>query len=207
MDKIRFAKTAAAAAVTLLAGLEGYRSLPYLDIAGVLTDCYGETENVRPGVERGRLECLRLLDNKAYNIALFVLDNTRGDINVNQLVSFISLTYNIGKGGFLQSSTRREFNAGNHTEACNAMGLWNKVRIAGVLVPSPGLMNRRAQEIKVCLTPSSVTLSRVSSLSSLQGLRIRLFFTGTRPGKTSGYALMQLPYQTAMNDWEKQLTA
>lgn len=207
MDKIRFAKTAAAAAVTLLAGLEGYRSLPYLDIAGVLTDCFGETENVRPGVERGKLECLRLLDKKAYDHALFVLDNTRGNINVNELVSFISFTYNIGKGGFLQSTTRREFNAGNHTKACNAMAMWDKVRIMGVLVPSPGLINRRTQEIKVCLQPSDVILQRVSSLQSLQGLRIRLFFTGTRPGKTSGYALMQSPYQTAMNDWEKRLTA
>lgn len=207
MDKIKFAKTAAAAAVTLLAGLEGYRSMPYLDIAGVLTDCFGETENVRPGVERGKLECLRLLDKKAYDHALFVLDNTRGNINVNELVSLISFTYNIGKNGFLQSTTRREFNAGNHTKACNAMGLWNKVTIAGVKVVSPGLMNRRNEEIKLCLQPSDVILRRVSSLHYLQGLRTPLFFTGKRPGKTSGYALMQFPYQNATNDWEKRLTA
>jgi GH24 family phage-related lysozyme (muramidase) len=49
------------------------------------------------------------------------------------------------------SSAARYLYKGQLLAACNELPKWNKARVAGVLVPLPGLTKRRAIEQEVCL--------------------------------------------------------
>lgn len=61
--------------------------------------------------------------------------------------AFLSLSYNIGSGGFCKSSVAREWNAGNVRVSCDAMLRFNKA--AGITFP--GLTRRRTQERALCI--------------------------------------------------------
>lgn len=62
-------------------------------------------------------------------------------------VAFLSLSYNIGTGAFCRSSVARYANSADYRRACDAISLYNK---AGGRVVK-GLVNRRADERKLCL--------------------------------------------------------
>lgn len=137
-------------AVGLLAGLEGYEAGPYVDVAGVLTDCYGNTKNVRRGFIRSFKECKALLQGEAERIGLMVYSDNP-DIPQSVLVAGISFAYNIGDGGYRGSTFRREMMKGNYGLACESMKLWNKITVNGKLVVSRGLVNRRNHEYNICM--------------------------------------------------------
>ena len=77
-------------------------------------------------------------------------------VTQNQFDAMVSLTYNIGTGGFDKSSVLRLANAGStSTEAiCQAFGLWNKVTNPKTkkLEVSNGLTVRRAREAALYLS-------------------------------------------------------
>jgi lysozyme len=77
-------------------------------------------------------------------------------VTQNQFDAMVSLTYNIGTGGFDKSSVLRLANAGPAgTEAvCQAFGLWNKVTNPKTkkLEVSNGLTVRRAREAALYLS-------------------------------------------------------
>lgn len=148
---------AVAVAVAMLAGvdgksgLEGWRDRPYQDIAGVWTDCHGNTKDVTPGFVRSKKECRDLLGKEGERIAHYILGKLRVDVPLLTLASMISFTYNIGDYGFSTSSVLRRWNAGDFVGACRAMYLWNKVTINGRKVFSQGLHNRRDVEYAMCI--------------------------------------------------------
>jgi lysozyme len=77
-------------------------------------------------------------------------------VTQNQFDALVSLTYNIGTGGFDKSSVLRLANAGNtsHEAICQAFGLWNKVTNPKTkkLEVSNGLTVRRAREAALYLS-------------------------------------------------------
>lgn len=140
-------------AVSVVGNYEGLRLYAYQDVIGVWTACYGETKGIKPGMkftkdqcdvmfigsledhEKGMRKCLRNPDaipDKPY-------------------VAFLSLTYNIGVSGFCNSSIPQKLNAGNIEAACKTLPSFNK---AGGRV-NKGLVNRRASELKLCLSGAS----------------------------------------------------
>lgn len=133
-----------------LTGLEGY-SPPYLDSAGVLTDCYGNTKNVSRGTVRTKAECENLLETETYRIAVKILDNVKGDVPTITLASFVSFAYNVGDHAFLTSTLLRKWNAGDHQGACQEMHRWVYITVMGAKVKLPGLVNRRKTEYAQCV--------------------------------------------------------
>jgi lysozyme len=77
-------------------------------------------------------------------------------VTQNQFDAMVSLTYNIGTGGFDKSSVLRLANAGStsHEAICQAFGLWNKVTNpkTKTLEVSNGLTVRRAREAALYLS-------------------------------------------------------
>lgn len=148
---LRFLLSLSAAGLVAIGAWEGYRSLPYQDQAGVWTDGYGNTEDVVPGVAvtepQARAKMQEHVSRKASAIdKMLTRPATQGQSDAYQ-----SLAYNIGVEAFRRSSVLRHHNAGNFRAACDAILLYNKIRINGVLTYSRGLANRRAAEHAMCL--------------------------------------------------------
>ena len=151
-NKAGLATAAAALAASTLVGLEGYTGGPYLDSAGVLTDCYGNTKNVRRDLVRTQAQCQALLDGEALRIGNHILTLTTKPISTNTLASYISFTYNVGDTAFKTSTLLKLHNQGRYREACEQMYRWVYVTVLGVKIKLPGLVNRRDKEVSLCLS-------------------------------------------------------
>jgi len=140
---------AGALTVSVVGNWEGLRLVAYPDVIGVWTACYGETKGIRPGMKFTREQCdvmfiERLQEFETGMRACLKAPDALPD---KTYVSFVSVTYNIGVGGFCGSSMARRTNAGDLAGACDALLMWNKA--GGKVVK--GLVNRRVAERKLCL--------------------------------------------------------
>ena len=143
----------AAAAIALVGGFEGLRNYAYRDPVGIPTICFGETRGVHMGDYKTTAACKAMLGDR---LAGFEIDMRRclkdpDGVPDKAYMAALSLTYNIGPGNFCGSTVRKRFDAGNIKGACDAFLSWNKARVAGVLVPLPGLTKRRQKERALCL--------------------------------------------------------
>lgn len=136
-------------AVGLVGGWEGMRTRAYRDVVGVVTVCFGETRGVKMGDKYTPDECREMLGDALVEFEQGMrkcLTNPDA-IPAKSYVAFLSLTYNIGVGGFCKSSIPGKLNRGDVRAACNTLPSFNK---AGGRVIK-GLVNRRADERKLCL--------------------------------------------------------
>lgn len=141
---------AVAIVVPLLGNLEGNPGKPYVDIAGVLTDCYGNTKNVSASFIRSPAECKALLGGEALRIGTFVQADVPG-LNKNELASIVSFTYNVGDYAYRQSTLRTMFKEGRNGAGCLEMHRWNKITKGKRKVVAKGLTNRRIVEVELCM--------------------------------------------------------
>lgn len=131
---------------------EGKRNDPYKDIVGVWTVCYGDTRDVRAGQRQSDQQCRTRLYKQLSDHAKPIMACVPQLKNrPYQTAASVSLAYNIGVSGFCGSTAAKRFRAGDHVGGCNAFALWNK---AGGRVVQ-GLVNRRREEIRICLTGMS----------------------------------------------------
>lgn len=149
-SRLRKSATGLAAAIALIGGWEGVRTIAYRDIVGVPTVCFGETRGVKMGDRYTMEECRAMLGDGIVEFEAGMRKClTRPDaIPERSYVAFLSLSYNIGPKAFCGSSVAKNANAGNVRAACDAIPLWNK---AGGRVVQ-GLVNRRADERRICLS-------------------------------------------------------
>lgn len=143
-------------ATPFIAGWEGKSNDPYKDIVGVTTVCYGETRvKMRRYTDE---ECKDMLNEAVAGFMKPVAEMTPTIADrPYELAAATSLAYNIGLGNYKISSVRKRFLEGKFELACNGFGVWNKARRAGKLVTVKGLVNRRADETKLCLQGSKTT--------------------------------------------------
>lgn len=135
-------------AVATVGPFEGVRTVPYPDIIGVPTVCYGETKGVKLGGPAYTLaKCKEMLVDRLDEFADQVEACVTRPMSGKTEVAFVSLAYNIGSAGFCRSSVVRLYNAGDGRGACNAMVRFN--RAGGNVVA--GLARRREAERKLCL--------------------------------------------------------
>lgn len=139
-----------ALAISLIGGFEGYSAKAYPDIIGVWTACYGATKGIKPGMTFTKAEC-----DEKFIVELIEHENgmrrclkTPDTIPDKPYIAFISLTYNIGTGGFCNGTMPKLINAGKIKEACNFLLNYNKA--GGRIIK--GLVNRREKEKKFCLS-------------------------------------------------------
>lgn len=138
-----------AAAIPTVQVWEGLRTVPYRDVVGVLTVCYGETEGVQNRTYSAE-ECSELLNDRLMQDYYLPLVQCGGqafvDAPVRVQAMFTSLAYNVGTG-ICDSTTFEYLLAGDYVTACNRLALYNK---AGGRVWQ-GLVNRREDERRKCL--------------------------------------------------------
>lgn len=139
-----------AAAIALIGSWEGVRTVAYRDIVGVPTVCFGETRGVKMGDRYTMDECRAMLGDGIIEFEAGMRKCLAAPDKVPEkaYVAFLSLSYNIGTGAFCKSTVARKANAGDYRGACDAISAWNK---AGGRVVK-GLVNRRADERRICLT-------------------------------------------------------
>ena len=137
---------------TVVAGFEGLRTSTYFDVGGVPTVCFGETKNINPGDKYTPAQCREMLGNRLVTDFGPGVDRcVRHALPDTRKAAYTSFAYNVGVGAFCRSSVAKRENAGDVVGACDALLLYNKITVAGVLVYSPGLARRRQQERQLCL--------------------------------------------------------
>lgn len=141
------AALAVAAALPVVAKWEGLRLAPYYDIVGVKTVCYGETRGVEDRIYT-KAECDAMLAGGLEEFYAKIDPCMPDDVPPKAAGMFLSLAYNVGPGAFCKSQTLQSaFARKDYAAACRGINLFNKA--GGKVVK--GLVNRRAEEAKLCL--------------------------------------------------------
>lgn len=138
-------------ATSTLVALEGYSDKPYLDSAGILTECYGNTHGVRRDVVKSQEECTAILETEVGRIGLMLIKD-QPNHSVNTLASGISFVYNIGDGAYRSSTYRKKLLQEDYYGACMEMNKWVYITKNGKKVKLQGLVNRRNKEVELCLS-------------------------------------------------------
>ena len=129
-------------------GLEGVSYIPYKDIVGVWTVCYGHTgKDIIPGKTYTEAECKALLNKDLATVARQINPYIKVDIPETTRGALYSFVYNVGAGNFRTSTLLRKINQGDIKGACDQLRRWT---YAGGN-QWKGLMTRREIEREVCL--------------------------------------------------------
>lgn len=135
------------AAIAFIAPWEGQSTVPYRDIVGKLTWCYGETRGA-PKAEYTEAECAAML---ATGVGQFYDGMTKcihKPLTQGQWVAVVSLAYNAGLSAICNSTMVKMINRGESPEVwCQQLLRWDyaggkKVR---------GLTRRREAEYRECV--------------------------------------------------------
>lgn len=129
-------------------GLEGPAPVPYFDVVGVPTVCYGHTgRDIVMGKQYSEAECRALLDKDLASVARQIDPAITVAIPDTTRAAFYSFAYNVGASSFKKSTLLRRLNAGDTPGACDQLRRW--VYAGGQ--KWKGLMNRREIEREVCM--------------------------------------------------------
>lgn len=142
-----------ALAVAIAAPAEGLRRAAYNDPVGILTVCYGSTVGVRPG-QVTLAECHARLTTDMI-AAIETVEKCVPNLPEHMLAAWADAVFNLGPRIVCDrsnSTAARLLAMGELTLACNELPRWNKARIAGQMVPLPGLTARRERERQLCLS-------------------------------------------------------
>ena len=144
----RNAVALSAAGLVALASWESFRSEPYLDIGGVWTDGFGNTNNVIPYKSVTVPQALDQLLKNAKTAEHAVNTCITKPMTQGEFDAFVKFTFNVGNRAFCNSTLVKKFNAGDHKGACDELLRW--VYVKGQKVN--GLVNRRKAEHQLCLS-------------------------------------------------------
>lgn len=148
-----------AAAIALAAGMataaEGLRQIAYRDPASIITVCYGHTgTDFKTDVRYSLAQCDEWLSDDMKK-AITAVDTCVPGLPGNVLAAFGDAAFNIGPKiacDTERSTAARYLKSGHITAACLELPKWDKARVAGVLIPLPGLTKRRQREMALCLS-------------------------------------------------------
>jgi lysozyme len=128
---------------------EGYSETAYKDTGGVWTIGYGHTKGVKPGMKINRAQALAYLAEDLAWVEDSIAKRVKVPLTQNQYDALCSFVYNIGDPQFSTSTCLRRLNSLDYVGAVEALTWWNKDN--GRVIQ--GLVNRRADEKKLFLTP------------------------------------------------------
>lgn len=139
-------------AIELLCEFEGFSATAYPDVANIWTIGYGTTrvngQPVRPGMTCTKPQAKQWMhdDVKEFARVVNAVDASQR-LTQSQFDACVVLAYNIGAGGFSNSSIARKIRANTITTINESnFTAWNKSRIDGKLIPVAGLTRRRRAE-------------------------------------------------------------
>ena len=132
--------------------------MPYYCPAGKLTNGWGNTHNVKPGVAITLAQAEADLERNL-DWAEACVERYAPGANDNEFAAMVSLCFNIGPAptaGFPGSTVCRMHNKGDKAAAAAAFAMWRKMTDpnTGQLVDSAGLLRRRNMEAALYLTPA-----------------------------------------------------
>jgi len=147
------------AGVNLIVEFEGLKLDSYPDSKGVWTIGYGTTKlngnPVTEGMKINMLVATALFKGDCRDRLLF-LDNCMIDsLNQNQVDALVSLSYNIGRNGFFDSTLRKVINNKQPVYE-DLFTRWNKITVDGKLVVLNGLTRRRKAEFKLFMSQNGL---------------------------------------------------
>lgn len=148
------ATVVALTSATLTEPNEGYSGKAYWDKYGkVWTQCFGETAGVDPSVIYSKKDCaVKLRARMARDFAPALIKCVPDFAVPERKFAFGALldgSYNAGPAAACKSPMAKAFNAGNWTQGCTKFVGWYETA-GGVRLP--GLVRRRAEESKFCMT-------------------------------------------------------
>jgi lysozyme len=139
-------------AVNLIKNYEEFKEKEYIDDAGKLTIGYGtrlayypELKNKKINNEVATAYLKKHLDSE---VVPAIKKSVKTPLNQNQMNALSSLIYNIGMDKFLNSELLKALNSKNFREIKKN---WEEFRLGDGKV-LPGLIKRRAEEIKLFFT-------------------------------------------------------
>ena len=134
------------AAATVMS-FEGLRTLPYFDVTGVPTACFGETQHIDVNARYTPDECERMLMVRLERDYGPAVDHcTHVDLPPARKAAAVDFAYNLGTGTYCKHIAPK-FNAGRIAEGCDAMLRFDH---AGGKVYR-GLTRRREQDRAMCI--------------------------------------------------------
>lgn len=132
--------------VTMVSSEEGERTSAYLDIVGIPTICYGDTENVSLGQKATHDECVTRLKNRLEKLIPRVAKIIGRPINNQTLSAITSFCDNVGINGCSSSDAMRRIRHGDIRAACDSLLNWTRAKEKRL-----ALYNRRMRERALCL--------------------------------------------------------
>lgn len=136
-----------------IAPWEGKRNTAYVDIAGVLTVCYGHTgPDVHRGLRVTDEECKRLLSEDLAEALTVVNRSVTAPMSEPRKAGLASFVFNVGETKFKRSTLLQMLNA-DHPAACDQLLRWIYVYdpVTGQYVVNDGIRQRRTEERELCL--------------------------------------------------------
>ncbi|MBS0644383.1 MAG: lysozyme [Acetobacteraceae bacterium] len=142
------------AGIDLIKEFEGCKLTAYQDVKGIWTIGVGHIRGVTQGMQITMAQADQFLrDDLAGAEAAVNRGVGSAPTTPNQFAAMVSLCFNIGSGGFADSTVLRQHRAGHFQAAADAFLMWNKATINGVLQPVAGLTRRRTAEKDLYLKP------------------------------------------------------
>jgi lysozyme len=138
-------KALSAVGLIAIALHEGWSDKPYLDVAGIWTNGFGNTHNAQQ-----KVTVPQGLDQLGRNVqAAETAINTcfKGEMSQQTFDALTSWAFNVGGGAACKSTAAKKWNAGDRAGSCRELLRWN--RAGGVV--HQGLVNRRQKESRACL--------------------------------------------------------
>lgn len=133
---------------TLVAKHEGKENRVYLDPVGILTSCYGHTSpELKPGQTFTDEQCFEQLAVDLVKHDKQLRSVVKVPMSEGEHAAYLSAVYNFGIGNFRTSTALKLLNEGRRKDAC--------VEVIRFVYAGKkffqGLLNRRIDEVKVCL--------------------------------------------------------
>jgi lysozyme len=139
-------------AVNLIKNYEKFKEKEYIDDAGKLTIGYGTRLAYYPELKNRKISdevaTAYLKKNLESEVIPAIKRNVKRPLNQNQINALASLIYNIGITNFANSELLKAINSKNFKEIKKN---WEEFRLGDGQV-LPGLVRRRAEEIKLFFT-------------------------------------------------------
>ena len=155
--KARVRKVIGGAAIVtagaFVAPWEGKRNTAYVDIAGVLTVCYGHTgPDVHRGLRVTDQECKWLLSEDLAEALTVVNQSVTAPMSEPRKAGLASFVFNVGETKFKHSTLLRLLNRG-HPAACDQLLRWIYVYdpVTDQYVINDSIRQRRIEERELCL--------------------------------------------------------